>query len=108
MNLRRWMRTGPSRAELIAEAELWRGRCERKNAEVNAAHVRAKTAEKRVREQARRMEELEDRISEILAMRLNEPERVDGCTKIRFIREQEADDFRKALSASSGEPLDAL
>lgn len=40
--MRRWLRLGPTRAELIAEAELWQARCEKRSAEKTEADARVK------------------------------------------------------------------
>lgn len=106
--VRRWLGLGPSRSELVAEARLWRERCERKNAQIMAAHARAKDAERQVRELRAEVAGAQERISSVLALRLTEPDRVDGCAKIRFIRQEEAADFRETLSSASGEPIGAL
>jgi hypothetical protein len=89
---RRWLRLGPSRAELRTEADRWRQRCEWADEGKRRAYARAKEAEKLVRQ-----------IRHQLHDQLNEPERVDGCSKVRFHREDEADGWAAAIAQATGE-----
>lgn len=101
--MRRWLRLGPSRAELAAEVQLWRDRQDQAEAQRNQAHVRAKTAEKALRQAAARVRELED----LLDRGLNEPDRVEGCSKVRFHRRAEAGDWAEVIAKAAGESVQA-
>jgi hypothetical protein len=99
--IRRWLRMGPTRAELVAEADLWQMRCERSNVDRDETRVRAKAAEEKLRAAERRINELRE------AARLREPDRVDGCSKVRFHRRAEADDWAAAIARRTGEGVEA-
>jgi hypothetical protein len=101
--VRRWLRLGPSRAELVAEAELWKARNERKEAERNAAHVRAKAAER----QLRAAEAAIERLRAIVDAGFDEPGRETGCTKARFHRQSEAEDWAVQIAEARDEAGDA-
>ena len=102
--IRRWLRLGPTRADLVAEAQLWKTRSRRSDAEGRAAHVRAKTAEKSLRAAEAGIEAL----LALLDAGLEEPRREDGCSKVRFHRQQEADDWAVAIAEASGEGVEAF
>jgi hypothetical protein len=106
--LRRWLGLGPGRAELAAEAELWRTRCERASEQNRQEGVRAKAAERQVRalgeemeRQARKLQAEIRRLTEVIEQRLAEPGPGEGCTKIRFHREPEAADFLTQLAGQT-------
>ncbi len=106
--MRGWLGWGPTRAELVAEVELWKRRRDRVEQERNAAHARAKAAEKELRQAAVRERDLESRISELLVAALNEPGRVEGCEKVRFHQQDEAGGWRDRLSKLSREPVEVF
>ena len=87
--IRRRLGLSPTRAELAAEVELWRRRNRGAEAERDAAYVRAKNSERELRA--------------FVHEGLNEPGRVDGCTKVRFHREPEARDWADAIARRTGE-----
>jgi hypothetical protein len=112
--IRRWLRLGPTRAELIAEAELWKARNGRKEQLLKEAFARAKTAEKGLRaagvEQGR-VEELTARVAALTALvdaGLGEPERREDCSKVRFHRQEEAEDWAATIGEATGEGAEAL
>lgn len=96
---RRWLRLGPSRAELMAEVQQWKSRTERSEKATLAACLRAKNAEERLREAEQQVLDLQG----LLHDRFTEPTRADGCDKIRFHNKTEADDFGAAVAQRSGE-----
>lgn len=93
---------------MVAEAALWRTRADRHSAETREAYVRAKAAERLLREEQVRCRELEAKMTALLMAKLNEPERVEGCGKVRFHREPEAHDWAGFLAGKSGEPADVF
>lgn len=95
--MRRWLRRPPSRAELRGEADLWMERCRRSNEERDAARERAEQAD-----------QLVARLQQQINAGLNEPDRVEGCDKIRFHRWQEAEDWRVELAYHTDQNPDAL
>jgi hypothetical protein len=99
--VRGWLGLGPSRAELRAEIALWRERREREAEEKRAAYARAKDAE-------RVNSELRHRITNLIQAKLNEPDRAEGCGKVRFHREDEARDFAQDLATRTGQPLEVF
>jgi hypothetical protein len=96
--VRGWLRMGPTRADLAAEAALWRARCDRSNAERDASRARAVQAGKDLRAAQRKIDTL-------LAL-AKEPDRVNGCSKVRFHRQQEAEDWAAAVASRTGEPVE--
>ncbi len=103
-SVRRWLRLGPTRAELAEEVQLWKTRCGSADAGQRVAHVRAKAAEKDLRAAGARIEAL----VRLLDDRLDEPRREDGCSKVRFHRRPEADDWAAAIGDVSGEGAEAF
>lgn len=90
---------GPTRAELVEEVELWKGRCDRNSAERNQVHVEVKALKKRLRE-------VEGALRSFMVAGLNEPDRVEGCSKVRFHREAEAHDWAESIARGNGEAVD--
>jgi hypothetical protein len=87
---RRWLRLGPSRADLAR----WLTSCEKDRAE---AFARARAAEKELRRLRR---ELSDRFTE-------PPPNLDGsCSKIRFLAAEQAERFAARLADDLAEPTD--
>jgi hypothetical protein len=101
--VRGWLRLGPTRAELIAEAELWKARAGYSDAHTREAHVRAKAAEKRARRAEIRAGGAEERIRVLLDESLNEPGKVEACSKVRFHHKPEADAWADRIAKISGE-----
>jgi hypothetical protein len=87
-----WFRRRPTRADLVAEIELWKSRCQRNEQRLHEAYARAKTAEKLLRQFRREVYD-----------RLDEPARVDGCIKVRFHRRPEAADWAVAVANGCNE-----
>ncbi len=106
--VRHWLRMGPTRAELVAEAELWRARCERKDGEKYEAHARAKAAEKDLRQAEARIREMQSRLNAVVNAGLNEPGRVEGCAKVRFHWQPEAAEWVAIIVQRTGGVADAL
>ncbi len=93
--IRVWLRLGPSKAELLAEVGLWQRRQHAAELARDQAHDRARHAERLLRSLRHEMRD-----------GLNEPARADGCSKIRFHRKQEAEDWMAAVAAASGEDVE--
>lgn len=118
--VRGWLRLGPSRADLIDEARMWRHRCERSNLARDEAYGRAKAAKKEMRavqlelDAARRAAQLEldaarrqiDDLRELVADGLNQPDKADGCHKVRFHWRSGAQEWAASISRRTGEPLE--
>ena len=88
--MRRWF--GPRRAELRAEVELWRQRCERKNAEVHEAHRLIKKLRGEIGTMRGQVHDLGAQLRvarQKLALDV-EPERRDECRKVRLHYRDEA------------------
>ena len=98
--LRDWFGLGPSRAELVADAERWHQRCLRSNAARDEAYARIKTLRGQVHDADLRVHA----IRAILADRLSEPTRITGCDKVRFHREDEAVDWLADIARNVGQP----
>jgi hypothetical protein len=62
-----WFRRRPTRADLVAEIELWKSRCQRNEQRLHEAYAWAKTAEKLLRQFRREVYD-----------RFDEPARADG------------------------------
>jgi hypothetical protein len=74
------------------EVATWRRRKDAAEREKAAAHVRAKEAEALAH---RTRNELHDR--------LNQPDRVDGCTKVQFHQQDEAREWLLKIATEAGE-----
>jgi hypothetical protein len=108
---------GPTRAELRAEMELWKARCDRHSMQTREAYARAKASEKeerrlrqelaRAHREAKHAEAYAIRVIDQLHDRLNEPPRKEGCLKIRFHREPEAQAYAAHIASTTGEPAEA-
>lgn len=94
--LRRWLGMGPSARELEIELAVWRGRCDRADQVVLVAEQRVAAAEylaEQAEADAQAAEALVEKIKGELFDRVNEPDRVEGCEKIRFHHQEPAHDF---------------
>jgi hypothetical protein len=88
--MRRWF--GPRRAELRAEVELWRQRCERKDRAERDAHRRIAELRREVGPLRAEVHNLSERLRvtrQKLALAV-EPEQRDGCRKVRLHYRDEA------------------
>ncbi len=107
---------GPTRAQLIAEAQAWRDRCKASNDDRDLQHarfrekkraaheqrVRADQAEKQLRQAEQELEQLRH------IVRTNvEPNRVEGCNKVRFHQESEAAGWAETVGNQTGEGASA-
>jgi hypothetical protein len=92
--IRSWLGLGPTRAELIAEALAWKTRCKSSNEARDAAYARAKAAERLAKTAGRMVRD-----------GLNEPDRVQGCAKVRFHQQIEAESWAAAIAADTGESV---
>jgi hypothetical protein len=102
--VRRWLRLGPSRAELIAQVRAGVERCETEMQKSNAAFARIRALGKMLDVETARADRLSGQVSELLVVKLNEPDRAEGCDKIRFHGEGEARDFAARIAAANFEP----
>jgi len=121
---RRWLRLGPTRAELRDETTLWKARAAHAEQEEKEAHAlrkqRGRDAQERIEQADRRRREAEQhakqQVEQAYALvyqirrevhgQLNEPDRVDGCSKVRFHREPEAAEWGRHIASRCGENPD--
>lgn len=107
----RRLRRRPSRAQLIAEAQLWKNRQAETEKSRHQAYARAEYSRSRLlaveallRDSESRLREL---VRDVLDGAYNEPGRVEGCIKVRFHFEQEAADWGATIARRYGEAPDA-
>lgn len=111
MKIRWWA----SRAELRGEAERWRERCEKSNAEKQRVHGRLKAQRKElnslVHEQRCRADRAEARLARAmarLATMATEPARAEGCSKVRLHHRSEADSWAEQIANGTGSRVEDL
>lgn len=106
--IRRRLGLGSPRGDLIVSLARAKRRADRAEEARNEAHQRVK-AEKAVRHAAvNRATHLEAQVRRLRAQLAQfEPGRVEGCVKVRFHRQAEADEFMAQLAEETGEPVEA-
>jgi len=104
--MRRWL--GSSRAELRAEAEVWRRRCERKDVELREAHARAKEHRRMAGEHRARVNELVEQLANAKQKLALAGEPAGGCGKVRLHRRADAEEWAELIVQRTNGPSNAM